>query len=193
MKINNGFTLVEVLVASSIFVIVIMTVYSAFHGGILGYRNIEKAIDIHQSAMHILERINTDLRNSFAYSQAETKFKGEGDIISFLALVDRFNGDNIIQDYAFISYDLQGGRIMRQCRRNQESLNVRSEIAPEELASNVQELSFSYASAGSKQGSMEWTDSWSDPRVLPPAVKIKLILKDKTSREFERTIFLPHG
>ncbi|MCX5715091.1 MAG: prepilin-type N-terminal cleavage/methylation domain-containing protein, partial [Candidatus Omnitrophica bacterium] len=68
MKKTKAFSLVELLIASAIFAVVMVSIYSAFRTGIFGYKNIRENIEIYQSARFILERINLDLRNAFAYS-----------------------------------------------------------------------------------------------------------------------------
>jgi len=190
MKKTKAFTLVELLIASSIFAIIMLTIYSAFHTGIFSYRNIERAIDAHQAAGQILERINLDLRNSFVYSADETRFEGKNKQISFLALVDSYQEDKIAQDYTFISYGLEGDKLMRLCRKNQEALNDRAEIRPEEMADNV-DIVFSYFYIDPADNSLKEKDIWDDQKNLPAAVKINLTLNGKTESNFERIIYLP--
>jgi len=186
----TGFTLVELLITSSIFVVIMLTIYSAFHTGIFSYRNIQDSIDTHQAAGQILERINLDLRNCFVYSADETRFEGKNKQISFLALADSYQEDNIVQDYAFISYGLEGDKLMRLCRKNLEALNDKSEIKPEEMADNV-DIVFSYFYIDRADNSLKEKEIWNDPKNLPTAVKINLTLKGKTELNFERIIYLP--
>lgn len=190
-KNRSAFTLVELLIASAIFLVVVLTVYSAFYTGVFGYRDIEANIDTYQSARHILERINLDLRNSVAYSQNESKFTGTNEGISFFALVDTFTEGKIMQDYAFIAYNLEDKSIMRLCLSNKEALSNSPERGPEEIGSEIEELSFSYGYISATDQSIEWKDLWDDPAALPVAVKLKLKIKDRIEQDFGRTIFLP--
>lgn len=192
MKLVKALTLVELLIASSIFVVVIVTIYSAFHSGIFGYRNIEETLDVYQTARSILGRINLDLRNSFAYSEDETKFVGEKNKISFLTLVDTYRQDKIVQDYAFVSCKLgDDNKLVRLCRKNQEALKEDSEIQPEEMADNVEKLNFTYFYFDTADSKLKERDSWDDPKNLPVAVKVSLTIKAKLEQKFERTIYLP--
>ena len=143
MKKNKALTLVELLIASSIFVLVMTTIYSAFHTGMFGYRNIDENINVYQTARLILGRINLDLRNSFVYSADESKFEGESNKLRFLTLVDSYQGNQIVQDYAFVSYEWEKNKLMRVCRKNKESLNEESEIPSEEMASDIDGINFS--------------------------------------------------
>ena len=194
MKRKRALTLIELLIASSIFLVVMLTVYSAFHTGIFGHRNIEKNIEVYQAARQILERINLDLRNSFAYSPDEAKFAGESNRLGFLTLVDSYHKDKLLEDYAFVSYRLEGNKLFRVCRKNTESLNEKSEVEPEEMASNVEKLIFDYGFMDPDTKTIEFKESWNDKKALPQSVRIKLSIDDRETgikRDFARAIFLP--
>lgn len=193
---NKAFTLIELLIASTIFMVLMVTAYSAFHTGIFGYRDIEENIDIYQAARLILERMELDLKSSFPYSATEAKFSGSKNEMSFLSLVDSFNKDKISTDYAFISYKLEENKLLRLCRKNQESLKEKSEMQPDEMAGNIKELSLNYGYIDPADNSLKFdNDSWGDTldeqKTLPVAVKVNLVLKAKAEYSFERTIFLP--
>lgn len=199
-KILTGFTLLELLIASSIFLVIMTAVYSSFHAGIFGYKNIEEIIDMHQAARQILERINLDIRNSFAFSEGQTKFLGNKEGVSFLTIVDAYDGGRIIENYAFVAYQTEAAKLTRLCRKNKESLNDNSQIRPEEMALNLQAISFSYGYSVNGQEDIKWKDTWGtagdfpeEQKILPIAVKIKLALKNKAVYNFERTIFIPQG
>lgn len=194
MRKSKSLTLVELLIASSILGLVMATVYSAFYTGIFGYKDIEKNIEICQSAGQILERLNLDLRNSFYYSKDESKFEGETDRLSFLTLVASYEGSKIIQDYALVSYKLENKRLSRLCRKAKESLSDKSEIESEEMAGYIGKLIFSYGFTNADTKTMEFKDKWDDKKRLPQMVEISLSIADKDSkisREFRRTVFLP--
>lgn len=187
----RGVTLIELLIASSIFLVVMVTIYSAFHTGIFGYRSIDDTLNINQTARQALERIDLDLRNLFAYASDKTAFTGTKDTVSFLSLVDTFSKDRITSDFSFVSYSLQDKKIMRLCRKNTDSFNDKTDIQPQELASGVEtfELYYGYQSAPEEPVKFD-KDLWDDPVKLPVAVKIKLSLKNTLTQDFERTIYL---
>ena len=195
-KILRAFTLVELLIASAIFLVVMLPIYSAFQSGIFGFRNIEETIDIYQTARQILERMNLDLRNSFAYSQDDAKFIGTKNEVSFLTLVDTFGEDTIVEDYAYVSYKLEENKLMRLCRKNKEALNDKSKIESDEMSSNIEKIDFSYGYIDLADQSLKFKDLWSGPDTpgeqgtLPVAIKVILTLKNKIKQDFQRTIFL---
>lgn len=193
MKRAKGLTLTELLIATAIFALILLTVYTSFHAGVLGFKNIEEAIGISQSARQILERLNSDLRNSFVYSADEPKFTGNPHDISFLALTDNYSRDKIRQEFAAISYRLDGNKLMRLCRLNAEALKEESAVLPEEMSPEIEEITFKY---GYKPASGDELivfdkDSWQNNPELPLAVKVKVVFNNSAKDTFERTIFLP--
>jgi type II secretory pathway component PulJ len=194
MKRHSAFTLAEVLISSSIFLVVLVTVYSAFHTGVFGYRNIEDRIALYQAGRFILERIQLDLRNSFAYSKDETGFLGLADEISFLTLVDTFWQNTLIKEYALVSYSPKDNLLMRLCKRGKQALDEKSSSSPDEMAQGLQKLNFEYGYVDPIDKSLKFKDSWvaeSEQKIFPVAVRIKLVLRNKTVQDFERTIYLP--
>lgn len=194
MKKTKGLTLTELLIATAIFALVLLTVYASFHAGVLGFQNIEEAIGVSQSARQIFERINLDLRNYFVYKKADdSKFTGNPNDISFLTLVDNYSKDKIRQEFAFVSYKLEGDKLMRLCRLNAEALKEESAVLPEELSSGIKEITFKYGyepTSGSESIVFD-KDSWQNNPALPLAVKVILVFKNSAKDTFERTIFLP--
>lgn len=190
-RTNSALTLVELLIASSIFVIIMTAVYSAFHAGIFGQRRIEGAIDIFQNARQVFGRIDLDFRNAFAFSSQDAKFLGNKNDLSFLTLVNTFSDNQITRDYSFVAYKLERDKLMRLCRKNQAALNEKSGKEPEELAAYIKGLNFSYGYVEADSTEIRWKDSWEDKTAMPDVLRITLTVGDKTKQEFVRTIFLP--
>ena len=73
-KIRAGFTLLELLVAVTIFSIVAVALYSSFYAGIRILRRTQEAIKLHQNLRLVTEELSLDLRNSLlAPLKEETK------------------------------------------------------------------------------------------------------------------------
>ena len=193
MKTRKAFTLIELLIAASILSMILASIYSAFRTGMFGYARIEDSLAADRAAGKVLERMGLDFRNAFAYSKEKSSFRGTKDEIGFLCLVDTFSGDGLTRDLALVSYSLKGGALTRLCLKNQEILNTASDIEPEEMASGIAELTFSYGYLAAPEQPLEWKEAWTDPSALPQAVQIKLTLQNKVKAEFQRTIFLPRA
>jgi prepilin-type N-terminal cleavage/methylation domain-containing protein len=198
VKKTRGFTLIELLIASSIFLILMIGVYSSFRTGMLGYSNISETIETTRAGRQILERVDLDLRNCFAFSQDSTKFLGTSGEISFLTLAQIFTDGAMSQQYAYISYKLERNKLTRLLRYGKESLNENSLIVPEEMNSDIKSISFSYGYPDANTKSLQFKDSWgkdspTEQKKLPAAVRIKLSIKMKADHNFERFIYLPMG
>lgn len=180
----------ELLISVTVLSIIMLSIYSAFHTGMFGWRDIGNTIDIYEAANRILERLNLDIRNSFAYSQDESRFKGISNRVEFLTTVDLYQDKRVISEYAFVSYLVENDKLMRICRRGQDSLNEKSDAIAEEISSDVGGLAFSYGYLSSGGRELKFVDSWpsGNNAELPLAVKVSFGIKDKN---FERVIYIP--
>ncbi len=187
----TGFTFVEILIAAVVFVILMVTVHSAFRAGVFGSRDIEENLAAYQTGRQVLERVALDLRNSFVFSRNATGFSGTTEEINFFSLINVFSQGNFSKKYAAVSYKLDGGRILRRCKTDKGVLNNMSEAPYEEFASNVDMFSFNYGEFKPLEKEISWKESWNETEALPVAVKVKLILNGRTKPKFEKTVFFP--
>lgn len=203
---GSGLTLLELLVATTIFSIVSLSLYSAFQTGILTYQRIDSAFSIYQDARIALNRIELDLKNSFIYAQSNSGFKGNAQGLEFFSVVDVFDQTQGHARLCRVKYKFSEGILRRISYQGLEALKENSELESEDLSLKVKEASFQYAySTGRPDEPYDWQEAW--PReadavqlkTLPLAVKIKLSLREKKGQketgivEFNRTIFLPLG
>jgi len=204
MRKSSGLTLIELLIASSIFAIIMASVYSAFYGGFLGYRKMDASFEVYQSARTIFSRIESDLRNSFAYTKDDSKFHGSDANMDFFSIKELFVKDNSFIDICKIKYEKADTKLKRTYYRSLEALKDDVVVEPQVLAPEIKEISFEYAYAtGNADKPYEWQTSWPKCKeqtpTLPLAVKIKLSLvwpdKDKKADakpiEFSRVVSLP--
>ena len=190
-KICKGFTLVELLMASTIFAVVMAGLYSAFRTGIFSYGRIDESISLSQEAAQILDRMNLDIRNSLPYAQEEPRFMGLAQNMSFFTLADVYDNENLVRLMARVTYSLANHQLLRSCLTNTDALNENAEPKPEEMASNIEEFSLSYGFLDKDAKTILWQEAMQVLPSWPLAVKVKLTLKEKTQMEFERTIFTP--
>lgn len=188
MRRSRSFTLIELLIASSILTVVMAALYAAFSSGVFGYRNIDERVSAYQQARQALERIDRDIRNSYSYALKDTKFNGGSDKISFMALVDDYSLIGSVRNQAFVSYYLDGNTLMRLCRRGRESLKEASQVKADEMGPDIGKLTFTYLYEDN--GALKETDAWDPAKKLPAAVKIKLSLRKRSTYDFERTVYL---
>lgn len=211
MKKNYGFTLIELLIAASIFSVVILSIYSAFQTGILSYRKVDSAFETYQTARIALNRMELDLKNSFAYGDTEgSRFSGKEDSLDFFSVVDYYR-DKLNTDICRIKYEWDENKkvLKRFCYMGLDALKEDLQQEAGELASNIEKISFEYAFAtNNPDNPYIWQKSWPEGdtaqiaqqvKTIPLAVKVTLFVIEKgkpgkvKSIEFNKTISLPLG
>ena len=192
MRKNKAFTLVEILLSITIFVVIAVSLYSVFNTGMFSYRRIKGGVSVYQTARGVFNRIGLDLRNSFAFSEEETKFEGNNKEITFFTLVSG--------PYSNVSYSLQEDRLMRLCKKGPESIKEDYLLEPSIIAKKIKDLQFSYAFLTGDENIYDWQNVWAEEETekdqMPLAVKIRLVLEEESSKqknevELERIVFLP--
>ena len=168
---KNGFSLLELLIAMTIFVVVAVVLYSSFASGINVWRQAKSSFDTYQNARLSLEIIARDLRNSISYEGLE--FSGEKDRVSFAGLINCAEpGEPEILKIGKISYYFEETEdaIVRQV------MPIGAEEDRRQLAEPVEDLNFSYFSKG-EDNEYLWSDIWEIPGFRPLFVKIKATFK----------------
>ena len=211
-KRQGAFTLVELLIVTAIIAILALSLASAFWTGVLSYKKIDSAFEVYQAARMALQRIELDLKNSFAYfpenSQSENyQFRGEAHTLEFFSVIDSYDEGAMYTDICRIKYALSNGALRRTCYRGLDALKKELAVEGEELAPRVKEISFQYAypadSRNDSDNPYDWSVVWpkneTQKNLLPLAVKIKLSLIEKGKQgkdyivEFEKVVAIPLG
>lgn len=205
-RCQTGFTLIELLIAASIFSIIILSLYSAFQTGILTYNKMDSAFGVYQTSRVALNRIELDLKNSFAHSKDDSKFRGSGQTLDFFSVIDAFEKGTSYASVYRIKYELSGTALKRTCFQGIDALKESAAVFEgDELTSEAKEISFQYAFATSNPDKpYDWQDSWpkadnpDQQKTIPLAVKIKLSLIEKNRQqkelgivEFTKIVSLP--
>lgn len=197
---NRAFTLIEILIASAIFSVVALSIYSAFQAGILSYRKIDSSSEIFQSARISLAKIELDLKNSFAYLASDNKaqFSGNTDSMEFLTAADYYKDASSNPAIFRVKYSWNDSSksLTRSYAMGLNALKADMAEEPAVLAGNVRNLSFEYAYKNNN--ALIWQQSWpsqDDPgltsqqeKVIPLAVRIKLSLEKNSADAAEETV-----
>lgn len=193
----KAFTLIELLIATLIFSIIILTIYSAFQTGILTYRKTDSAFETYQTARIALNRIELDLKNAFAYKADDPQFQGSAIAMEFFSIIDSYREDKLNTDTCRIKYEWnENDKILkRACYTGLAALETQTGEESEDLAFNVGRFVFEYAwPTGEKENPYTWEQAWpkadNSAKTLPLAVKIKLSLN---AIEFTKIVSLPLG
>ncbi|MFH1768776.1 MAG: prepilin-type N-terminal cleavage/methylation domain-containing protein [Candidatus Omnitrophota bacterium] len=171
-KFPSGLTLIEVLIALSIFSLLSVSLYLLLRGGIIARRRIEVDQTSIQGMHLVLERIAQEIRGCFAFKKEDSGFKGENKSLEFYSTI--------------FDYSLSAPAVRRLIYRFHEGTLVKDIIAPfSETAEKtftvldgLDGLSFYYFN---NQESV-WQEVWEDSAVLPLAVKIEASYKDNREK-----------
>lgn len=185
----TGFTLVELLLAASIFSVIVLSIYSAFQTGILSYRKADAAFGLLQEARLILYRMELDLKNSFAYTKENSRFQGTQGNMDFFSLTDTFSEGQVFSNLSRIKYELASGILKRVYYKGKSILEETGNGEDQELSSDVKGISFQYAYATNNPAEpYGWQSFWpkkenesdlTQQKAIPLAVKIELTMKEQ--------------
>lgn len=213
---KNNFTMIELLIAISLFASIMVALYSALSVGIYSWKRGDQGSTLHQKARIILDNITTDIRNCTYFSYIQ--FVGQANQIYFPMVLpvtkEKKSDKTVFDENVFkvtyllerLSYRDRNSSLMRKHETFLESLDP-TRVKPKEVAPDIVELSFQYPFKTEEEKedpnaeySIYWKDEWKIKNKIPMAVKIKLVIADEKNPEsrdeyltFERTVFIPQG
>ena len=195
MRRPNGFTLVELLIGSAIFVIVAAALYAAFHTGTVSSARIDTAARTYQTGRIVLSRLESELKNSFCAAGTDSKFRGDAHSLEFLAVVDTFDrGAGVYPEVCRIRYEFRDGVITRACYKGPDAYKAPAGAArAQELSEDVAGFELTFAVPLDRANSeYDWQAVWpkneDQKKNMPLAVKIKMTVKGIV---FTKVVALP--
>jgi len=197
----GGFTLVEVLIACSIFAISLTVVYMTMRTSIHAYQKTQSELELYQDANNILDKVSLELRN--CYSAELDKDSGEGRFLAdnhnlyFFTLVNSYSKGVPINVIERINYKFMGGKLFKIIKKDEYAFSEQ-EPALEDSLINAKDVTFQYLYFVKKTGgdSYEWKDAWLDNKMIPKGVKVKFELidpEDNSVVHIEREIYVAQG
>jgi prepilin-type N-terminal cleavage/methylation domain-containing protein len=221
MKKQYAFTLIELMVAVSIFAATAVVLYSCLRGGILSYKRIADQARFQQGLRHAVSSLTKDLRNMFYMSNLP--FQGDNESIGFVCLLSDRDGADA--DIAYVSYYLKGTEEDKTLIRNvlplshalsfsasQDSVwenaeQLKNRGSEQIILKGVSSLGFSYLAADPEvffrdtefsQGApdYDWVDYYEPLDEIPIAVHIGFSISGPTgnkTEEFSRPVWVPAG
>lgn len=207
MNRRKAFTIMELLIAASIFAVISLCLYSAFSGGIRVWRRQEQGFRSGQAVRLALDMMAKELRNSMKYSQpaAQTPTLEEENTLQFIGEAKRVSfmtaaGGNIAKvSYYFDSEPDKKGLLKKVVVLQKEGFKEANQ-KEETLISGVDDLLFEYAYQGEEEGAVpEWKEAWPAQQkgLIPSGVRITLEFSKGAKQEgreiFRKTVFIPAG
>ena len=182
---TGAFSLVELLIAVSIFSVVSIAIYSTFSSGASVLRRVKNIDFTQQQVLLKAERLARQLREQPNYRKQ--LFLGAKSKISFAASSDYFP--------CRITYYFDDSSSCLMCVVDKLDTIITSEgkidtelkAKPTVFLSKVKEIKYSYLYLDLKKNEYSWTDEWSQG-YLPAAVKVTITGQNQ---EYVWTVFLP--
>jgi len=189
---RNAFTLIELIIATAILAVIVVSISSTFSIGIKAWRRGNEGHEFQKVRIALL-KIQKELRNSFFFSKIA--FKGTSSEITFSLAIPEDNTEKIY----IITYrmdenkDTGAKNLVREKRLFSENPQDEKETIKEPVFS-VRSIAFKYAyKLKDDSNGFEWQDSWPESQQgIPRAVKISFQL-DSGDEIYNKTIFIPQG
>lgn len=183
-KNDNGFTLIEVLVATAIAAGMLVALYASFFSVIRGRDSVDAALERTREMSRFLDVFSSEVHSSF-YSDknAVTFFSGDSSIgasrLSFTAFsYPLVAGDRPASDVIAVRYSLQdaGGGVKTLFRETWNPYSATNDAPMKaEVIEDVEGFDVSYYNGS------DWSKAWNAKfdKKLPVAVKVVLAIKEK--------------
>lgn len=203
-KNSFSFTLIELLIALSIFAVVAIALYSTFSAGIAVWRRSSEGRDAYQNVKFIFDDITKDLKNALYLGKNEESmyaFSGASSEIIFMTLEDTSSEEEGPQkEIVKLAYKYDG--------EQSELIRLRADISTgfdikrgekEILFKNIEEFKFEYCyDSGDEDNPYLWKDEWENEDIrIPRGVRITVLTKvgktEKKTSKFIKTVFIPTG
>lgn len=181
-KKNKAFTLIEILLAMTIFAFIGIGIATTFFSGIKLWQRATSGADLWRNDMILsLEAVSKDLRQSLDIPAIG--FEGNSKTFSFPVV----SGDNIVMtSYSFDA----GAKVLARSQAMykdilEEKINVSTSV--KDIVS-LDEFSAQYLKADKDAKTLEWKDEWKKEDGIFAAVRFKYKAHNE---EFQKTIFVP--
>lgn len=181
--LSSGFTLLELLIISSIIAMIALAVFSTFSMGIKAYKRMHYSGLVQADVLLSLEKLEKDLHNVLNFSGIG--FAGENKKISFAGLVGPQTDSNLGR----IAYYLDAKtRVLVK----EENAYAGTFSGSKALAS-IKDIAFTYYYFDPQAREYVWQDSWQSVNGIPKAVRVKAVFKSENDKDVEitRTILIP--
>lgn len=192
LRKSNAFSLVELLLATAIMGMVLMSVYSSFSLAMRTWKRVK--IEIDRNAIQVLVPLTRQLRSAYLSQEQDPVFGFQGSLSSLhFTTTAVINDDSYVED----STDLQKVSYMISTDQNtgQKVLSYEAEdifgknkenLQRKKLSNLISVISFAFYD-GEK-----WQKTWNSTLKLPQAVKIRADFQQGVFQDYYETVAVVH-
>lgn len=191
---KEGFTLLELLLAVTIFAIVAIALYSSFYAGVRILRRTEEIMRYHQELRMAMDEISLDLHNTLRTEvEKESKitlkeseedeepiyyFLGDAKSFNFITLKDLYENNRLTRQICNVKYSFKGGKLLRSVRYQSSGFAKGKDEDEELLPGILEDIEVTYSYEGDDEESPPvWLNYWEQEERIPLGVKIKMRIK----------------
>ncbi len=204
----SGFTLLEMLIAVSIFAMIATVIFSSFNVGIGAWERGERDSALYQKLRATADLLHREITSAHPYfitpGELDTHkkymiFFGASDSLQFVSQSDlhkRTGGLSLLELWVDEDRGLMIGEeaALISSYSELEDINLRDEDRSHVLCPEVKKVVFRYFEREKPDEEGEWVDRW-DPRDksfrLPVAVEVVMMLRDVRENEREHRFVVP--
>ena len=204
LSAQKGFTLIEILVATSILGVIGLTILTTFGSGLHVYERVQAFGGSQAEVLLALEEMERDIKNVFPMSTVA--FEGDSHRIAFPAVIEILEiidgKESVVPSVGRISYYIDeatyidnAGKSLMRVEQNY-SLAIAGGDAQEDQGESlalIEELAFEYYYYDENAQTYGWQNSWSgEEETLLSGVKIEITYKDSDQDiVIERIVVIP--
>ena len=186
---RGGFTLLELLITTSLFAVVLVVVASVFATALIAWRRAEGESEFYQELRIAFDRMGVELRNGIPYEGIQ--FEGKETLISF-GEVRTLRAASPEPEWVRVTYEAKKDSGSFALARRIDPLLKKGETE-DILFANLKEIHFAYPGF-SEAGNWDWKENW-DPGeakgLSPPFIRIALVTAD--GERWEKIFWIPTG
>lgn len=186
-----GFTMIEMVIALSLFTVVVISAYGAFRGGFVAYQRVESQLGSRYELDMLISQLSKELRAALFY--APVPFEGKSDKLEFPARLWRYENDQLKEDLYQVTYQFRDGQLMRSELKIKKKFSESGHADAEPLIPlSACRFQFAYKM---REGEIVWKNELMDKPYQGVPRAIRVILSGKITRNSEETfdILLPQG
>jgi len=189
---RKAFVLIELLVALSIFAVVVTMLYRTFYTGLKAYHHTQSQLQLAKNTQRVIDKISVELRNSVApykapAQEAEAGSFGRGNYLSFFTVRDIYSSEGKEKALARVSYAYRDKTLFRKEQRDKDIFLGENNFTEEALLADIESFAFEYlvAEAGSQGATFSWQQDWPCSSCMPRGIRMKFLVRDaRAGREF---------
>jgi len=198
-QVKQGFTLIELVLVTSMLAVIGLTLYGTFTNGI----NIWKTVTQESTTEDIslfFEKISHDLRNSF--KMTGVRFKGGKHEVSFPARIKYKGDDGLVDSIGRVTYSYdRRKKALKKEEMNYNQIFKKKPGLDRVLTEAASSLNFKYFVYDSEKKDYSWVTSWQESdetfgrqieESLPLIVRVEVgIPGERGEQKFVKNIALP--